>query len=328
MRERIRKRKPGFRGSWWVARQGYEVRDSLQATNYVVRMQPTASGEIVPHREEEEFDAAAEGLSTDGPPLRWLAARDMTVWHLFPGEIGQSAHERAVATYEPLKMGGLHRDFAALDLAERSVRAFADRHGLLGFETWHVMGGKDDLVAEPLDNWYSEIRTMRLIVGLWDLYRDPETKREDFAKVVYDDLDYASFSPEAEAEDELPPSAWLYTDVFLPHPHTGRGHDEQARYSAGMLLSAIVSNALGILTVPMVEVRKGGQINLVPRNLLGAMYVLLAQEIMGRTEPPIRCATCGRWFDAGHALRMYCSDACKMKAYRRSKKTKDKENGD
>ena len=72
--------------------------------------------------------------------------------------------------------------------------------------------------------------------------------------------------------------------------------------------------------MPMVEVRKGGQINLVPKNLLGALYVLLAQEVMGRAEPLTRCSGCGRWFVAKHASRMYCSDACKMKAYRQSKK--------
>ena len=304
-----------------MPREGFEVRDGLETTEYVVRMQPTAEGVIVPYRDEADLSEEIKAFSLDSPGARWLVAKGMMVGNLFPDH--PAAHEmceKVVTTYWPLKMGGLHRDFAALSLDERAVTAFADRYGLLGYETWHVVTKGEDLLAEPIELWFEAIRTMREIVRLWDLYRDPDAKTEDFYKVVYDDADYANMSLE-EVDEGVRLSHWIFTNVMLPHPHTGRG-EAQYRYSAGMVLSGVVSAALSALALPMVEVRKGGQINLVPQNLLGALYVLLAQEIMGRTEPPIRCGACGRWFDARHASRRYCSDACKMKAYRQTKKNK------
>ena len=62
-----------------------------------------------------------------------------------------------------------------------------------------------------------------------------------------------------------------------------------------------------------------------PRHLLGAMYLQLALEFTGE-KAHRKCEVCERWFEIGtgdnanKATRLYCSDGCRMKAYRRRKK--------
>lgn len=63
-----------------------------------------------------------------------------------------------------------------------------------------------------------------------------------------------------------------------------------------------------------------------PRHLLGAMYLQLTQEFTGQRAHR-KCLICDTWFEIGSgdnankATRLYCGDSCRMKAYRRRKKT-------
>lgn len=62
-----------------------------------------------------------------------------------------------------------------------------------------------------------------------------------------------------------------------------------------------------------------------PTNLLGVMWLQLAQQFTGE-KTYRKCSFCDTWFpigagdDSSKGTRLYCSDSCRLKAYRRRKK--------
>jgi hypothetical protein len=62
---------------------------------------------------------------------------------------------------------------------------------------------------------------------------------------------------------------------------------------------------------------------ILPKNLIGAMWLQFAQAVDGNTTFR-RCAHCGTWFEISpnsgfRTNRAYCTDPCKSKAYRKRK---------
>jgi hypothetical protein len=180
-----------------------------------------------------------------------------------------------------------------------------------------------DTLGEAVEGWYEEIRGVALLLRLWELYRDPKTDENDLYELVWIGGGAVSFKPEAMGEDGSEASPWMYQDFLTPFPKGDGDSDSYIRWGARLLLEGVLSFALASLTVPTFAAIPGGQISLVPNNLLGAIYVHFVQEVLGRADPLTRCAACGKWFVARHASRIYCTDACKMKAYRRSRSGKE-----
>lgn len=61
----------------------------------------------------------------------------------------------------------------------------------------------------------------------------------------------------------------------------------------------------------------------VPKDLLSFMWLQLAQAYLGNKSFTV-CQQCDKWYETGHDGRIsskrFCSDACRMRAYRRRKK--------
>ena len=74
----------------------------------------------------------------------------------------------------------------------------------------------------------------------------------------------------------------------------------------------------------LVQISNSG-LSLKPTSLLSAMYLQFSSAIVGfEGITSIRkCEACGTWFEvsprAGRPEKKYCSDACKMRAYRNRK---------
>jgi hypothetical protein len=64
------------------------------------------------------------------------------------------------------------------------------------------------------------------------------------------------------------------------------------------------------------------QIRMVPHDLIGFMWVQFAEAVAGGKEFR-QCASCARWMEIapgrGRPEKSYCSDACRMRAYRKRK---------
>jgi hypothetical protein len=84
----------------------------------------------------------------------------------------QNTFERYETSYRPLEeRTGLFREFAALELSEQRVAAFADRFGLLGSGS-HVQlespYGPVAVHAESFELWKGEIEAFKVALEAWD----------------------------------------------------------------------------------------------------------------------------------------------------------------
>jgi hypothetical protein len=71
--------------------------------------------------------------------------------------------------------------------------------------------------------------------------------------------------------------------------------------------------------------KHGWELATVPRSLIGALWLQLAQTIAGSKQYKV-CPVCGKLFEASRGAnrsdRLYCTDACKARAYRDRKAEK------
>lgn len=67
------------------------------------------------------------------------------------------------------------------------------------------------------------------------------------------------------------------------------------------------------------KTRRGLSLHIVPKNLLGAMWTQLANDLTGKSDFR-KCADCGNWFRISERSRRkherYCLSSCRVKAYR------------
>jgi hypothetical protein len=72
------------------------------------------------------------------------------------------------------------------------------------------------------------------------------------------------------------------------------------------------------------------QLKMIPHDLIGFMWVQFAEAVAGGKEFR-QCASCARWMEIapgqGRPEKVYCSDACRMRAYRKRKANGDRRNG-
>jgi hypothetical protein len=227
----------------------------------------------------------------------------------------------AYTHYQPLESEtGLYRRFIEIDPLDRdSILAFAHQYGMLGLSLLaadRTLGGGKLTYVETEETWKREIRQMQHTVSVGDMFRDKNVS--GLSQVLH----------------ELGPGRWQYKPV----------HDGQERIEniapvddlfvpgniiipAGFLVQRWINQKLASSSSPQVlyDVAAGRRvIRIMPRSLIGAMWLQLAQTIDGsRYHKP--CKECSRWFEVStestgkRINREFCSDACKSKNYRRRK---------
>lgn len=107
---------------------------------------------------------------------------------------------------------------------------------------------------------------------------------------------------------------------------TSIGNRDIHGLARAMLADMLNSNIESNVTSQIVWDSKAERFRLefAPRNLSGAMGLQLMMAIT-RSADFKPCVVCGRWMEvAGGGKKEYCSDACRMKAYRQRKPKKDK----
>ena len=228
--------------------------------------------------------------------------------------------ERGYRRYDPMAVAGLHRRFAGVRPSADGVLQFASRFGLLGHRTWYARDPVTDVLgdAETLGTWTEEIARMKTLVELFDLSR---------SRVADDQRRLKAVIETRRREGRFLREAWLeahpeYVES-LPYiwaPHIGESREPTVLARAYLL--AHVNARLREWASPVVGVEKETGMAIAPANLLGALYVHLAHEAIGRTRPPIQCPTCMRFFESTHGTTRYCGDSCKQRAYLARKQAK------
>jgi len=226
----------------------------------------------------------------------------------------------------------LFRSFAELEATEESVLAFANEHGQLVTHSEVETGteqpgdflervrptGSNPTFGSTMPDWVERIDEMKAAVSLWEAARSHEI--DSFNGLI--ELDGAGICDPT-------------VSIVVRHLETGLGEepaelDELDRHvwTADDLVKRIANKCL---VSTGVEPRLDDSANpdelflrLIPRTLIGAMWVQFADWLQGGRSPS-RCKECRRWFSVVLDIRgrraEYCGDACRFKAYRNRKKS-------
>ena len=247
---------------------------------------------------------------------------------------GHDAREYAPLTEYP----ALFREFAFVEQTAEGFLSFANLYGALGSE------GTCEFVHSPTDRakgwdtpdgwgevigaWFTEAGRMHDGVAIWDAVR-----RED--------EDFLSHCMWYENEDRLvywePLSdQWHISGEELlaapdHHPERLEQIRERGVLRAGLFIVQDLINE-GLRTRVHERLMWADDrlaISLIPSNLIGALWLQFAHSVAADVDFA-KCVECGTWFEvapgSGRPDKRYCSDACRMRAYRKRKAAKSRKN--
>jgi hypothetical protein len=238
--------------------------------------------------------------------------------------------------YDPLKTApGLFRTFAQVPPKDRdAILAFANQYGKLGIEQalYEMAGDQPGRLlgtwGEKHQEWVEHIDQMRRAIAIWDMvqardaaglsgfirWRRADSGEEYWVYNSYPDLPVNDAGPPGPRTQLIEPVEGLFNrdDVFTP---------------ATFLVQRWINTHLKDRASPrlLYQLEFGTQVlQIVPHNLLGAMWLQFAHVIAGNKKHR-PCKECGKWIeissedDGRSARRMFCSDSCKFRDYRRRK---------
>lgn len=234
-----------------------------------------------------------------------------------------------------------YRVFAETDPTSEGILAFANTFGPLGIAVEMIPQPQNRKAAgpefrgEPMDEWRWQIALMSQLVAIWDVCRADDTARlTRHFRWQKDDRqrDRVIFSSHVEAEDDNPPSTLGIHKARVQIDPAGLDDVLQRRLEPG---DALVP-ALGYLQRRLDEQLRQLEHNAAPfmtwdastklpvlrftaSTLASALWLQFADAVAyNRTYD--RCQVCQKWFevapDAARSHRRFCSDACRVKAYR------------
>lgn len=257
-----------------------------------------ASAEDVRLVRPGEDDAGIEWVIPEGV-LHDSYEPSPTLFRRFPGVDSPDAAAAFMRTEGPL-------------FSEAAVSAFPG-----------AMIGMHGTYGEKVSAWLDEARIMRDALALYDGIR-----RSD-GDALRDALMFGRTQQIRGTEQKITYSGLeLRPDHPLWHLDLGGTVYEQAQTA----LTAMVTENLARGATPTMTVRPGRayELDLRPRDLLGAMWLTFARTLLGEFSV-ISCEVCGEWFavnaESVNRGRRYCKNACKLKAKRARDKTLASEGG-
>lgn len=233
--------------------------------------------------------------------------------------------------YRPLEdpdTSGLFRIFAEAEDSEAGFLAFANKYGSLlergdpGETSMFTVQGWPGHEpgagwGERLETWATEVHDMRRCVQLWDALRNQNLP------MLRDSM---------EVHCERAGGAWVVPrdggqHVYLPEEVATQAPGVDLVKAAYIYIAALSNERLGEHTAPRLLYSPKKQrplVFLMPRNLLGALWLQFAKAVEGN-KVYHRCQGpgCGQWYevdpDKNRTSKLFCSTACRSKAYRERK---------
>jgi hypothetical protein len=247
----------------------------------------------------------------------------------------------------------LPRWFAELNGAdEESVLRFANQYGTLGDPQCYFIKdsrGWYSRLAEPIEIWKSEAAAMAVALELWDSAKSGDRERilslgfmasQHYEIRLYftsPAVDFArrDISFHADPIVALRPSERVQFEKLglrhtspalerLAEAYERQHHPPHFDFAAGKLLRLVNYKLTNRVRPQLFWAPDGSGLegHDAPVDLLGAMWQLLFDAICAKGEHK-RCLCCRGWYEVSTASsrmdRQYCSDACRMKEYRRRK---------
>ncbi|MCG8584088.1 MAG: hypothetical protein MI757_05190 [Pirellulales bacterium] len=292
--------------------------------------------------------AAGYSWTEARPIIRGLRVRKRPEWFLVRAG-GSWLEHRQGKVYDPFRTEtGLFRNLADLEPTQESIVAFANRYGELGENDWGLpleyrrarvkappdtsldeirlrrsvpesivpvlkqLEHEGGLVGDPLSVWRADIREMRDSVELLELI---ETKKSNAVAKL--------FRVTGTAARYLGPAA--QGPIIVQASKSLQG---SAAIGAGLaVLHARIKQRLTRRLTPRLsfdESTNRSDLAFAPERLRDVLWLQLA-EAMCYNRRYRQCDVCAKWYevapDVARTSRMYCSTACKLKAYRARQKT-------
>jgi hypothetical protein len=271
----------------------------------------------------------------------WDVAVDGYRWETELKEFGNTSAlaylvecpEGGYTTYTPLKIRDLHRRFAKLSertngMLREEILDFANEYGLLGCprDLWKFEGDRGELAyfGERDSDWRIRFHEFTCLLRIWDFIRTDD--KPALRKIIQWSDDGTNVWVKGFAPSPTP--AWNLAEKGSPR--TGYLIDQWPRLSviapAKHFLYREINRVLAEQAAPQIFTDRPGESLIMPKSLLGAIYVLFALEVGGIAQPPIQCPGCGEYFVPHHGRQRHCSDSCRQKSYTRRKKEALKDN--
>jgi lipocalin len=243
----------------------------------------------------------------------------------------------------------LYRAFADLEPTEEAFLSFANAHGPLGVTVLLESGIKKQKRAdgkevrtlsfqdprahgEPFWRWKQEHHYMRNITGVLKAIeqQDTVTLRKWFTVsddgVKYSRKDASGFAFAVVCSPDRESKAWLWEWGMAARTES----EQLLRFASGwaqrQINDALSGTGAGTRSQSLTSVRiladtdrNAMRIRIVPDTLLAAMWLQCARVLTEKVTFRA-CEHCGKWFevspDAKRRQSKYCSDRCKVAAYR------------
>jgi hypothetical protein len=269
---------------------------------------------------------------------RWVRSRVLTEDGQPEGESGWVLTEAVTAgqsyrvrQYAPLKTHvALFRTFATVPPGDRdAILRFAADYGNLGIarpvEPAPASPGPLSF-GETWESWAKAIAAMRRAVELWDLVEAGD--RVALSRFVSWHRRGRPLGTQAAERAE----GWYYDNgsgaTAYIEPVLDLFRSDDAFTPAAFLVQRWINRGLneyGMDALLLYDPETGKRaMHFVPRNLLSVLWLQFAQAIEGDRQYRA-CKECGKWFgislegDGRSNRRLFCSDPCKSKDYRRRK---------
>lgn len=295
-------------GYHWVKSQGKDVRP---VKNFTQIERELAKGHMgTPSRPSGYFITRAGGF-TAGDLVAFLDDNPPSTF----------------STVEVESDPALFRTFAGLPPKPDEIANFASKWGLL-LETASDRDGSvlrnaqavpentDTFTfGEPLEIWASAIAHMRIAVQLWEGIQNTD---EDALISLLRELRRVPIG--VDEEQEARHRLWLRSTSSVDDSLNAREPVEAACDQLSIIINDQLSSALSLMLSR--ETDMAWELSLNPNGLLNALWLQFAYAIAGGIQHRA-CIVCNAWFEVapgrGRREKRFCSDACRMRAYRNRK---------
>jgi hypothetical protein len=226
---------------------------------------------------------------------------------------------------------GLFREFAGLKTPDDFL-IFANRFGPLGGDACisvvnvvpHEprMKGLFLFWTEPLTFWQAETRLLNEVVGLWDLFQDSGTKAFEFH--IDDKKAVLSVEKANPFIDIKRHKGWNVADRSKdPVGFAKLKKSDKQEWPKIVLAKLLTVGTKDRIDFGVANAEKGLSVSIMPKGLIGALWLQAALAVSGGKDFR-QCHECQTWFEVatgqGRSDKLYCSTACRMRAYRKRKK--------
>lgn len=318
-----------FRAIWHVSPGGYRIEQDMDSDLNLFYWDMGLGKRSLRRWDQLPLSGYSKAVTQDGP------------WLVEPVEDPMAARGK---DYNPMRLSALHRKFALIEPTPGSVLEFANEYGMLGRVVRFDRNNPGGAAFEPINFWLMHVGKIRRLLKIWDACKDSATEQE--AKVEIGPMIWPGFGASIDhvARKEVEKGSSPYP--FYPYSGFSEADDYVSQMSEGvgeerrilddfsykicglLLLREELNLELAVGVKASINPIPGTPVYMVPKDLLGAIYALFAQETIGSTRASIRCAGCGKWFFPKDARKKTCSAACKQRYYRmRNTNEEDKTHG-